>query len=503
MAMTKKDQDALAAAGKAWTEANARGDKAGMEAAHKQAESIRNSYGYSGGSDGSQYIKGNSADSKKFSSSGGNKTGGQYVGVGAGDQYNRNQVGMTAADQAELNKWGAAYNSAATQEEKDYAHKMAEEIRAKYQYSGGDDGSEYLPFMNQYGTFPYPQPPKYTDQYSSRIDEMLDKLLNRDKFSYDYTKDPLWQQYQSQYLREGERAMEDTLGQLSARTGGLSSSWAQTAGQQAQNYYASKAADKIPELYQLAYNMYLKDIDTQVQDLGLLNDMSDRQYNRYRDTMSDWMNDRNFAYGVYRDDIGDDRYKNEWNYNVNRDQISDNRYENETAYNRALQLLQAGIMPGNDVLTQAGLTASQAAGILANRTKSSGGSGGRRVSSSSGGGGGTDWSKLEAWVAKYGDDSAEDYIGEHYKELGYSSKSAALSGWKNHLLESGYGEESQENLPVDMDSVLALGYGPVSEAYLADLVKKGEVEMYAEDGKTKFRKATPGGYLAIRNNLLR
>ena len=294
MAMTKKDQDALAAAGKAWNEANARGDKAGMEAAHKQAESIRGNYGYSGGSDGSQRIP----TSSKGSSSGGNKTGGQYVGVGAGDQYNRNQVGMTAADQAELSKWGAAYNSAATQEEKDYAHKMAEEIRAKYQYSGGDDGSEYLPFMNQYGTFPYPQPPKYTDQYSSRIDEMLDKLLNRDKFSYDYTKDPLWQQYQSQYLREGERAMEDTMGQLSARTGGLSSSWAQTAGQQAQNYYASQAADKIPELYQLAYNMYLKDIDTQVQDLGLLNDMSDRQYNRYRDTMSDWMNDRNFAYRV-------------------------------------------------------------------------------------------------------------------------------------------------------------------------------------------------------------
>ena len=90
MAMTKKDQEALAAAGKAWTEANARGDKAGMDAAHKQAESIRAGYGYSGGSDGSQYIKGNSADSKKFSSSGGNKTGGQYAGVGAGDQYNRN-----------------------------------------------------------------------------------------------------------------------------------------------------------------------------------------------------------------------------------------------------------------------------------------------------------------------------------------------------------------------------------------------------------------------------
>lgn len=438
MAMSKKDQDALSAAGKAWNEANARGDKAGMEAAHKQAESIRNNYGYSGGSDGSQHITGNSADSKKFSSSGGNKTGGQYVGVGAGDQYNRDQVGMSAADQAELSKWGEAYNNATSQAEKDYAHKMAEEIRARYQYSGGGDGSEYLPFMNQYGTFPYPQPPQYTDQYSSRIDEMLDKLLNRDKFSYDYTKDPLWQQYQSQYLREGERAMEDTLGQLSARTGGLSSSWAQTAGQQAQNYYASQAADKIPELYQLAYNMYLKDIDTQVQDLGLLNNMSDRQYNRYRDTMSDWMNDRNFAYGVYRDDIGDDRYKNEWNYNVNRDQISDNRYESETAYNRALQLLQAGIMPGSDVLTQAGLTASQAAGILANRTKSSsGGSGGRRVSSS-GGGGGQDYAGLYKAAQESG--YPKSFISNNYKKYGFTSATGLYDGYQSW--ESGDREES-------------------------------------------------------------
>lgn len=493
MAMTKKDQDALAAAGKAWTEANARGDKAGMEAAHKQAESIRAGYGYSGGSDGSQYIKGNSADSKKFSSSGGNKTGGQYVGVAAGDQYNRNQVGMTAADQAELSKWGAAYNSAATQEEKDYAHKMAEGIRAKYQYSGGDDGSEYLPFMNQYGTFPYPQPPKYTDQYSSRIDEMLDKLLNRDKFTYDYTQDPLWQQYQSQYLREGERAMEDTLGQLSARTGGLASSWAQTAGQQAQNYYASQAADKIPELYQLAYNMYLKDIDTQIQDLGLLSDMSDRQYDRYRDTMSDWMNDRNFAYGVYRDDIGDDRYKNEWNYNVNRDQISDKRYENETAYDRALQLLQAGIMPGGDVLTKAGLTASQAAGIIANRTKSSGGD---KTNPKK-----TDDQSVYSKMQQAGITSE----GEAYAWLianGYNTTQAGkLAGYYLDWTNDNPVEETPEELPIDMDSVLALGYGPVSESYLASLVNSGKVEMYTEDGKTKFRKAGTNKYQDIRDSL--
>ena len=432
MAMTKKDQDALAAAGKAWTEANARGDKAGMEAAHQQAESIRAGYGYSGGSDGSQRIP----TSSKSSSSGstGSKTGGQYVGIGAGDAFNRAQAGVSAADQAELDKWGAAYNNAASQEEKDYAHKMAEAIRAKYGYSGNVDGSDYINLPNQidYGSFSYGAAPTYSDRYTSRIDEMLDKLLNRDKFSYDYTQDPLWQQYQSQYLREGERAMQDTLGQVSARTGGLASSWAQTAAQQSQNYYASQAADKIPELYQLAYNMYLQDIDDQVRDLGLLEGMSDREYSRYRDTMNDWMNDRSFAYGAYRDDVGDQRYQNEWDYSVGRDKVSDNRYESETAYDRALQLLQAGIMPGEDVLARAGLTASQAAGIIANRTKSGSGS---SKSSSGSGSGAQNYAGLYEAAQKSG--YPKSFISNNYKKYGFTSATGLYDGYTEW--ESGEG----------------------------------------------------------------
>lgn len=39
-----------------WEKANAAGDRAGMQAAHDRAESIRNAAGYSGGEDGSQYL---------------------------------------------------------------------------------------------------------------------------------------------------------------------------------------------------------------------------------------------------------------------------------------------------------------------------------------------------------------------------------------------------------------------------------------------------------------
>ena len=40
----------------AWEAAHAAGDRAGMDAAHQMAESLRAAYGYSGGTDGSAYI---------------------------------------------------------------------------------------------------------------------------------------------------------------------------------------------------------------------------------------------------------------------------------------------------------------------------------------------------------------------------------------------------------------------------------------------------------------
>ncbi len=47
--------------------------------------------------------------------------------------------------------------------------------------------------------------------------------------------------------------------------------------------------------------------------------------------------------------------------------------------------------------------------------------------------------------------------------------------------------------PIDNASVLALGYGPISAGWLADLVNKGEVVAYVENGKTKFyKKKKPG-----------
>lgn len=298
--------------------------------------------------------------------------------------------------------------------------------------------------------------PQYNSQYSSRIDDMLNQLLNRDKFSYNAMNDPLYQQYASMYNREGNRAMNDTLASAAANAGGMNS-YAVTAAQQANDYYSSQLNDKIPELYQLAYSMYMDDIDNQVRDLGLLQDMDSTQYNRYRDTMSDWRNDLSFAYNMYRDNMGDWQWDKTFDYNAGRDQLSDSRYESETAYNRALDFLSAGIMPNQDVLDAAGLTENEAANLMAQQLVSgTGGSSSGGGSYSGGSGGGND---------DYDDPSSSGGGGANTATIG--AITAGVTGASN---AANYAPAQP-----DWSSALALGIGPVSASFIVELENAGAV----------------------------
>lgn len=180
---------------------------------------------------------------------------------------------------------------------------------------------------NQPDEFSYEEPKPEAPKTDKRIDKLLNEILNRDDFSYDAMSDPLYQQYAAMYQREGDRAMKETLAEAAAGAGGMNT-YAITAAQQANSYYNSQLNDKIPQLYQLAYDMYLNDIEGKVQDLGILQNMDATQYNRYRDTINDWYNDKNFAYGVYQDAV----QQGNWNTNFDYNSILDNRDWNNTQY---------------------------------------------------------------------------------------------------------------------------------------------------------------------------
>ena len=87
-------------------------------------------------------------------------------------------------------------------------------------------------------------------------DEALQAYLNREDFQYDLNGDALYRQYKDRYTQLGKAAMQDTMGQAAALTGGYGSSYAQSVGQQAYNSYMQQLGDVVPELYQLAYDRY-------------------------------------------------------------------------------------------------------------------------------------------------------------------------------------------------------------------------------------------------------
>ena len=237
------------------------------------------------------------------------------------------------------------------------AHSYTEQIRNSYGYSGGTDGSKYISTavpVQKPQSFSYQSAPAYVNQYQDLIDELRGKILEQDPFSYDAESDPLYQQYRDSYTRGGQQAMRDALGQLSARTGGLASSYAGSAAQQTYDGYMSALSDKIPELRQLAYQMYQDEGEKQRLNLEMIAALEREDYNKYQNLLSQYNTDRSLAYQQYtdqlaqyntdrdfiynmgRDQLNDSRYDAQWQYQLGRDQLNDQRYDDETAWNRGI-----------------------------------------------------------------------------------------------------------------------------------------------------------------------
>ena len=175
------------------------------------------------------------------------------------------------------------------------------------------------------------KPGAYSSPWQSQLNDIIQQIQNREKFSYDLNADALYQQYKDQYTTQGKMAMMDTMGQAATLTGGYGNSYAQTAGQQAYQGYLQQLNDKVPELYQLALNQYNKEGDDMYNQASLIAGMEDQEYGRYRDQMSDyyteldrltsdsryqaeqdygkWADEQSFGYQQYRDQVADQQWQ--------------------------------------------------------------------------------------------------------------------------------------------------------------------------------------------------
>ena len=168
------------------------------------------------------------------------------------------------------------------------------------------------------------KPGEYNSQWQAQLDDVINKIMNREKFSYDLNGDALYQQYKDKYIQQGKMAMADAIGQASAMTGGYGNSYAQSVGQQQYNAQLQNLNDIVPELYQMAYDKYNQEGQDLYNQYSMLGAQDERDYGRHRDSVTDWqaerdyltgrydnernldyskyVDDRNFAYGKYADD---------------------------------------------------------------------------------------------------------------------------------------------------------------------------------------------------------
>lgn len=199
------------------------------------------------------------------------------------------------------------------------------------------------------------KPGAYQSQWQAQLDDTINKILNREKFSYDLNGDALYQQYKDKYIKQGKMAMGDAIGQASAMTGGYGNSYAQSVGQQAYQAQLDNLNDIVPELYQMAYDKYNQEGQDLYNQYAMLGDRENLDYGRYRDSMADWLaerdylanrydserdfdyskynNERDFAYGQYADDknLAYNEYRNaiELEYQKARDLVADSQWQKE------------------------------------------------------------------------------------------------------------------------------------------------------------------------------
>ena len=164
--------------------------------------------------------------------------------------------------------------------------------------------------------------------YGQQIDDALNKILNREPFSYNLNADPLYNQYKDQYMRGGKLAMQDTMGQAAQLTGGYGNSYASTAGNQAYQGYLTGLNDKVPDLYSLALSKFNADGDAMRDNLGILQGMQQQELDQYNRKMTEYRTELDRLDALFAD-------SQKWDYQNARDAIADAQWQAE--FNEAVR----------------------------------------------------------------------------------------------------------------------------------------------------------------------
>ena len=444
----------------------------------------------------------------------------------------RRDPGFGAAMLSYKQDWKAATDDAARRE----INRKAEELRRQYgSYYGGSDGSRYyglgqtpgsyqsayqsridealaglggksdwqdrisgiLDRMEGYGDFDYDPAPTYQNRYQQELDELLGKVQGYGPFSWSKEEDPSWSAYAKQYRREGDRAAANALAQAASATGGQVSSSAMTAASQAVDYYAGKLSDKIPELYENAYQRYLSEYQMLADKLGQTQRAEQYDYARYQDQLGQYNADRAQSYDQWlqgynmlggtlgamqgqdqrewdrqldmlgalqgQDGTAYSRYLDQVNYRSQQDALAREQAANDRSlYQQQLDaILAAGGSPSAGMIAGSGYQNEYVQAMenyyrqQAAAKAARGGSGSRSGGGSSGSAGGAssggtmDYDGLFAASLESG--NPKSFISNNYKRYGFTSNTGIYDDYKTWKADkdadSGIDQSSAKSQP--------------------------------------------------------
>ena len=246
------------------------------------------------------------------------------------------------------------------------------------------------------------KPQGYESKYDAALNDIIQRIQNPEQFKYSFEGDALFKTLSDRYVQQGKQASMDAMGQAAALNGGYGSSYGQMVGQQTYDQYLQGLYDKGVDLYDRAWERYKYGQDQLMDQFSVLSQADQTDYGRYRDTVGDWENERQYATGRYdtENDRDYNKYMNELNYwtqmagaenadyntkqqmaeqkrqwdeQFNYNKMSD---EKKYAYNICTSILANGKMPSKAQLKAAGISEADAKKMMA-QAKTGGGGGGK------------------------------------------------------------------------------------------------------------------------------
>lgn len=180
-------------------------------------------------------------------------------------------------------------------------------------------------------------PEQYNSKYGQQIEQGLNNITN---WQYNPLQDANYMALAREYGRRGNQAAKNTLADAAALNGGMGTSYAVSAAQQARNDYNQQLAGMIPELEQNAYQR-------QQSALDALMGVDQMLYGRFSDDQSRQLQSKQFGLDVFNTNEGNRQFaanlkqgydqmnqgENQFKYNADYDAFRDSTADAQWLYN--------------------------------------------------------------------------------------------------------------------------------------------------------------------------